>query len=177
MTRFVPDPATATNNPNSFAQHTEVHVFVVSGRRNVQFIPLGLVITLFVEEPTATAANNPNSADQHTDHQSAVPEESADALGVQVIPSELVMTWFDPDAFDATATNNPNSGDQHTDLQSINVAVLLVQVIPSGLVITRVPLNATATNKPNSGDQQIERKSLLGVVLLVHVETAFTPLE
>jgi hypothetical protein len=71
-----------------------------------------------------------------------------------------------------TATNRPNSADQQTDVQELSAALDLdVQLIPSGLVITRfpVPVFETATNRPNSADQQTQRQ-LLSVALDLDVQ-------
>jgi hypothetical protein len=71
------------------------------------------------------------------------------------MPLRLYMTGG-VDESDVTATNNDASGDQHTLLQLLVLAdARAVQVMPSGLVITRllVPEVATATNKDLSGDQ------------------------
>ena len=73
----------------------------------------------------------------------------------------------------ATATNSDRSGDQQTDVQLLFAALMReVQLMPSGLVITRLPapLIDTATNSERLGDQQIDRHTFaLGVDLRVHV--------
>jgi hypothetical protein len=72
----------------------------------------------------------------------------------------------------ATATKINSSGDQQTLRQSLSAAdVLAVHVIPSGLVMTRLPVPepATATNINSSGDQHTLTQLLSAAdVLAVH---------
>lgn len=72
------------------------------------------------------------------------------------MPSGLVITVL-PAASRATATKMARSEDQQIEFQlSADAAERAVQVIPSGLVITRlVPLAATAANNESSGDHAI----------------------
>ena len=62
-----------------------------------------------------------------------------------------------------TAQNSPSSGDQQTDSQLLSAALVrMVQLTPSGEVMTRlpVPLMETAQNSPSSGDQQTDSQPL-----------------
>ena len=72
----------------------------------------------------------------------------------------------------ATEQNILLSEDQQTEYQPTSAALdLAVQVIPSGDVITLlpVPVIEVAQNNLNSGDQQIPRQSLFtAAALLVH---------
>ncbi len=73
----------------------------------------------------------------------------------------------------ATAANVDRSPDQHTELQLLSAAdVLLVHVIPSDEVITRLPVpeDATAMKRLNSAAQITEFHEFDTVdVLVVHV--------
>ena len=63
-----------------------------------------------------------------------------------------------------TATNSSRSGAQQREDQALSAAELrLLQLIPSGEVITRLPLPLllSATSKPNSAAQQIAVQLLL----------------
>ena len=74
---------------------------------------------------------------------------------VQVMPSALVMIRLLP--LLATATSTSRCGDQQRQVQVLSAAeVRLVQVLPSGEVITRlpVPLLLNATSRPSSAAQQ-----------------------
>jgi hypothetical protein len=78
---------------------------------------------------------------------------------VHVMPSGLVITRsLTPEK--ATATKIDNSGAQQTSRHALSAAdVRVVQLIPSGLVITRFPVppaSATATNNDSSGAQHTE---------------------
>ena len=77
------------------------------------------------------------------------------------MPFVDVITLF-PVPEEATATNIKSSGLQHTLFQILSTAAaLLVQFIPSGLLITLlVPEEATAINKFNSGLQHTEVQGL-----------------
>jgi hypothetical protein len=55
------------------------------------------------------------------------------------MPSGLVITKDTPPPM-ATAANNINSGDHTTDRHALSVVTRIVQVIPSGLVITLLPV-------------------------------------
>ena len=86
-----------------------------------------------------------------------------------------------PVPLSATAMNNESSGDQHTEIQLLSAAdVRDVQVMPSGLVITRLlePEVPTATNKDTSGDQHSPRQLLFAAAGRdVHVRTQSTAAE
>jgi hypothetical protein len=88
------------------------------------------------------------------------------------MPFGEVMTQFAPEL--ATAQKSDNSGAQQTEFHALsNPEVLrVVQVIPSGEVITRfaVPELATAQNKERAGDHvtEFQALSLLVVSLAVH---------
>ena len=81
---------------------------------------------------------------------------------VQVMPSALVMIRLLP--LLATATSSSRCGDQQRQAQVLSAAeVRLVQLLPSGEVITRlpVPLLLNATSRPSSAAQQIATQLLL----------------
>lgn len=74
--------------------------------------------------------------------------------------------------FCAPAQKRPSSGDQQMEVQLLSAALArVVQVTPSGDVITRlpVPLLATAAKRPSSGDQQTEFHILSALVCVVQV--------
>ena len=76
---------------------------------------------------------------------------SAKDVEVAVL-AEMMVRDFGPPA--ATAQNRDNSGLQQTEYHALSAALArTVQVIPSGLVITRfpVPSIATAQNRDSSG--------------------------
>ena len=77
------------------------------------------------------------------------------------MPSWLVIQLFSP-----IAQSRRNCGDQQMLVQPMSaVEARLVQVIPSGLVMTRKPLSPlrTTQNRRNSGDQQIELATILTI--------------
>ncbi len=161
MTRLpVPLIETATNFscPVGPPHTTENHAFSILEASLVQVMPSVLVMKRFPEliiEETATNFSCP-ACPPHTteDHQSSV-------IGVvwlvQVMPSVLVIARFvvelpTPEP-SATATNFscPVAPPHVTELQGLSAAeVRDVQLMPSVLVMTRlpVPLIATATNIP-----------------------------
>ena len=113
-----------------------------------------------------TVQNNPNSEDQHIESH----RKLGHAFVLHEIPSGDIIIL---PAKGPQTQNNPNSGDQHTENQPMKLPsdeVLVVQVIPSGDVITlAVPvLCATAQNNPNSGDQQIEYQALSVALCVTH---------
>src|SRR5690606_38543009 len=115
------------------------------------------VITLLFPGPVEeeTAQNNPSSGDQHTESQALSSSVNAD---VQCMPSGEVMIPFLVSVLYATAQNKPSSGDQQTEFQELLIDTLLVQVIPSGEVMT--PLYPTTQNNPSSEDQHIDIQEL-----------------
>lgn len=78
-----------------------------------------------------------------------------------MIPSGLVITLFPTPEF-ATATNIDSSGAHVTESHWLSTAdVLDVQVMPLGLVITRlIPPYVTATKSDSSGAHTNECQSL-----------------
>lgn len=164
MTPMASDPPafwpTAQNSPRSEDQHTSKKVIFAGVARSVQLVPSGLVNARFVPL-VLTAQNRFNSGDQQMPFHVLA---TGIVRVIQLLPSELVMN-----AVPAAAQNKFNSGDQHT-AEAFTPAVLVVQLIPSGEVITRVaPNEDTATNKLSSADQQTEAQLLLAEVLVVQV--------
>lgn len=113
-----------------------------------------------------TAANIFNSGDQHILRQ---PLSAADVRKVQSAPLGLVIILL-PAPSAATAQNNLASGAQQTERQIFCAgACWAVQLIPSGLVITDVPVAETAQKILSSGDQQTLPQDPDGPALLVQL--------
>ena len=153
----VPSMLTATNKP--FPNATDHQVLFTPVVRLVQFIPSGLVITRLLILSLLTATNKPFPL--------TVPYvtelhwiAAAGFREVQFIPSGLVIT-LQPLSL-LTATNNPFplTVPYVTEVKVLtgDDAVPIVQVIPSGLLITS-PCSLTATNKPLPYVTEIQVKS------------------
>ena len=102
---------TATNNPVSELQHTDVHNLTAGEVRSVHVMPSGEVINILL--PAIT--NSRNSGLQQT---ALISVDVPRLRKVHVIPSgdDIIEVVLDP--VDAVATNRLNSGLQHTEFHS-----------------------------------------------------------
>lgn len=136
--------ATATNMFASLLQATEDQSAIAAPWRNVQVVPLVLVITLLSTKEDDTARNIPRSGDQHT-HCHALC--AGLAIDVQLIPLLLRMIRLLLAVVVDTATNIPSEADHATLLQLFpGMRRRVVQLIPLALVTTVSPVKPLATH-------------------------------
>lgn len=161
LVAMTPDPH-ATATPSSGDQHTPYNDSpdVV---RPVQFMPSGLVMTLFVFVSVATAMKRESPGAQHTEFHDL---SAAEVPAVHVMPSALVTTRL-PVPVLLTATKSASCGDQHTDIQLLALGLVrAVHVMALGLVAI-VPVCDTITNNESSATQTTPHHHPLVAELLV----------